>query len=194
MWWHQGETHLPHLATIQQALWQDRQLHIVYRTAVSIQLERLVAPYGLVAKAGVWYLVCARGERIHVHRVAHLLDVQVAEDAFTYPAEFDLARYWQSWCAEYESLQAHFTATVRVAPGFVPELARRFGQQVHEKIAQAGPPNGDGWVQLELAFASFEDARDRILGFGRGVEVLAPQALHRSVLDYAEQIVDLYTD
>ena len=193
MWWHQGEGHLPHLATIQQALWQDRQLHIVYRTAVSIQLERLVAPYGLVAKAGVWYLVCARGERIHVHRVAHLLDVQVAEDAFTYPAEFDLARYWQSWCAEYESLQAHFTATVRVAPSFVPELARRFGKQVHEKIAQAGPPDGDGWVKLELAFASFEDARDRILSFGRGVEVLAPWALHRSVLDYAEQIVDLYT-
>ena len=192
MWWHQGEAHLPHLATIQQALWQDRQLHIVYRTAVSIQLERLVAPYGLVAKAGVWYLVCARGERIHVHRVAHLLDVQVAEDAFTYPAEFDLARYWQSWCAEYESLQAHFRATVRVAPGFVPELARRFGKQVHEKIARAGP-DGDGWVKLELAFASFEDARDRILSFGRGVEVLAPQALHRSVLDYAEQIVDLYT-
>jgi len=193
MWWHQGEAHLPHLATIQQALWQDRQLHIVYRTAVSIQLERLVAPYGLVAKAGVWYLVCARGERIHVHRVAHLLDVQVAEDAFTYPAEFDLARYWQSWCAEYESLQAHFIATVRVAPSFVPELTRRFGQQIHEKTAQAGPPGGDGWAQLELSFASFEDARDRILSFGRGVEVLAPQALHRSVLDYAEQIVDLYT-
>ena len=194
MWWHQGETHLPHLATIQQALWQDRQLHIVYRTAVSIQLERLVAPYGLVAKAGVWYLVCARGERIHVHRVAHLLDVQVAADAFAYPAGFDLARYWQSWCAEYESLLAHFTATLRVAPGFVPELAGQIGGRVHEKMAQAEPPDDDGWIKLELAFASFEDARDRILSFGRGVEVLAPWALHRSVLDYAEQIVDLYTD
>jgi predicted DNA-binding transcriptional regulator YafY len=49
-----------------------------------------------------------------------------------------------------------------------------------------------GWIQLELVFESFFDARNRILGFGRGVEVLAPRALQRSVLDYAEQVIALY--
>ena len=33
-WWHQGAEQLPHLSTVHDALWQDRQLHIVYRTAV----------------------------------------------------------------------------------------------------------------------------------------------------------------
>ncbi|MAU01897.1 MAG: transcriptional regulator [Anaerolineaceae bacterium] len=192
-WWHQGEEHLPHLPTIHDALWQDRMLHIVYRTAVGIQLERLVAPYGLVAKAGVWYLVCARNETVHVHRVANLLDVQVTDESFAHPATFELARFWNDWCREYESLRVRFTAVVRVAPGFIPELPRRFGHQMHEKIAQAGPPDEEGWIRLELSFASFEDARDRILSFGRGVEVLEPRALQRSVLDYAEQIINLYT-
>jgi len=45
-----------------------------------------------------------------------------------------------------------------------------------------------------LSFESFEAARDRILGFGRGVEVLEPVALRKSVLDFAEQIISLYQD
>ena len=96
---------------------------------------------GLVAKAGVWYLVCARNEAIQVHRVSNLLDVQVADDSFRHPADFDLAEFWDGWCREYESLQVRFTATVRVAPNFVAELPRRFGHQMHEQIAQAGPPD-----------------------------------------------------
>lgn len=191
-WWHQGEEQLPHLSTVHHALWQDRMLHIVYRTAVGVKIERLVAPYGLVAKAGVWYLVCARNEAIQVHRVSNLLAVCVADDSFRHPADFDLAEFWHTWCEEYESLLACFTVTVRVAPGFVSELPRRFGNQMHEKISLAGPPDEEGWIRLELSFASFEDARDRLLGLGRGVEVLEPRALHRSVLDFAEQIVDLY--
>ena len=55
-----------------------------------------------------------------------------------------------------------------------------------------GPPDAAGWLTLQLAFESLEAARTRILGFGRGVEVLAPYALRRSIQDYAEQIVALY--
>jgi len=43
-----------------------------------------------------------------------------------------------------------------------------------------------------LAFESFEAAREKILGFGRDVEVLEPRALRLSVQDYAEQITSLY--
>lgn len=192
-WWRQGEERMPHLQTVHQAVWQDRKLHIVYRPPFAIEIERLVAPYGLVAKAGVWYLVYARNDAIRVHRVSDLLDVSISAESFKRPAGFDLAAFWGEWCAEYEAFLSDFTATVRVAPPFIPELPRYFGNHIHTKIAQAGPPDAAGWIQLELAFESFEAARNRLLGFGRGVEVLEPRALRRSVLDYAEQIVDLYT-
>ncbi len=86
-----------------------------------------------------------------------------------------------------------YSVIVRVSLGFIPELPRYFGSQIHTKIAQAGPPDAEGWIRLELSFESIEAARERILGFGRGVEVLEPRALQRSILDYAEQIVALYT-
>lgn len=191
-WWRQGEEQMPHLPTIHRALWQDRQLQLVYRSPVGTPIGRLVAPYGLVAKAGVWYLVWARQHAVRVHRVSDLLEVQIAEETFVYPPDFDLAAFWQVWCGEYESLLTGFLATVRVAPEFVPELPRRFGSQIRHKIAQAAPADAAGWITLDLSFRSFEDARDHILSFGRGVEVVAPLALHRSVLDFAEQIVALY--
>jgi predicted DNA-binding transcriptional regulator YafY len=192
-WWRQGEECVPHLQTIHQAVWQDRKLHVVYRPPFAIEIERLVAPYGLVAKAGIWYLVCARNDAVHVHRVSHLLDVRLSDESLERPADFDLAAFWDAWCAGYEAFLSDFTATVRVAPGFIPELPKYFGSTIHTKIARAGPPDSEGWIRLELSFESFEAARDIILGFGRGVEVLAPCALRRSVLDYAEQIVALYT-
>jgi hypothetical protein len=35
-------------------------------------------------------------------------------------------------------------------------------------------------------------ARERILGLGRAIEVLAPEPLRLSVIDFARQIVDFY--
>jgi predicted DNA-binding transcriptional regulator YafY len=191
-WWRQGDEQVPHLSTIHQAIWKNHKLHVVYSPPFAIKMERLVALYGLVAKAGVWYLVCARNDTIHVHRVSDLLDVWIADETFEHPIGFDLARFWREWCAEVEKVLSDFTAVVRVAPDFIPELPRFFGESIHTKIAKSGLPDAEGWIRLELSFESFEAARDRILGFGRAVEVLEPHALHRSVLDYAEQIVDLY--
>jgi predicted DNA-binding transcriptional regulator YafY len=191
-WWRQSQERVPHLHEIYQAVWQNQKLYVIYRPPYAIEIERMVAPYGLVAKAGVWYLVCAANEKTHVHRVSDLLDVRVSEESFERPASFNLASFWQEWCAEFEGLLSDFTVYVRVAPDFVHELPRYFGDSIRTEIAQSAIPDAEGWIQLELSFESFEAARNRILGFGRGVEVLKPRALHRSVLDYADQIVALY--
>jgi len=192
-WWRQGEERVPHLHTIHQAVWQNRKLHVVYRPPFATAIERLISPYGLVAKAGVWYLVYARGEAVHVHRVSDYLDVRMAEESFARPAGFDVASFWEGWCVAYETQLADFRVTVRVAPALVSQLPRHFGSAIHTRIAQAGPPDAAGWIRLELSFESFEAARERLLGFGRDAEVLEPYALRRSVLDFAEQIVALYT-
>lgn len=193
-WWRQGGVQVPHLKVIQEAIWRDHRLHIVYHPLFTTRIERLVAPYGLVAKAGVWYLVYARHDAINVHRVSDLLEVRVSQETFERPDEFDLARFWKTWCSEYETLLLNFTAVVRVSPDFISVLPRYFGDANRTQIEGGGPPDAQGWITLELAFESFEAARDRILGFGRGVEVMEPLALRKSVLDFAEQIVMLYKD
>ena len=43
-----------------------------------------------------------------------------------------------------------------------------------------------------LPFESFNTARSRLLGLGRAVEVLEPETLRKSIIDFARQIVDFY--
>jgi predicted DNA-binding transcriptional regulator YafY len=59
-------------------------------------------------------------------------------------------------------------------------------------MAQASPPDAEGWITLTLPFETAWAARERILGFGGAVEVLEPEPLRKSVIDYAMQIVTFY--
>ncbi len=191
--WDQAEGSTPHLATVHRAVWEDRRLHIAYRIGpLAVPMTQTVDPYSLVAKAGDWHLVYAVKNALRVQRVAALLAARLTDETFARPADFDLAAFWQAWCAARQVSRASYVVTVRVAPGFLPELPAHFGDAIREQIAQAGPPDAEGWITLQLPFESLEAARARLLGFGRGVEVLAPWALRRSIQDYAGQILALY--
>jgi predicted DNA-binding transcriptional regulator YafY len=80
---------------------------------------------------------------------------------------------------------------VRVAPHFAPELIRRMGEQARRSLAAGSVDAGD-WTIVSLHFESLEAARERILSFGGGVEVLEPPALRWSVQDFAAQIAGRY--
>src|SRR5438132_786285 len=64
--WSEPEEAGPHLRTLQEAAWQDRKLLVTYRKANGEIIERIVDPLGLVAKAGIWYLVGAMNGQIRV--------------------------------------------------------------------------------------------------------------------------------
>jgi predicted DNA-binding transcriptional regulator YafY len=193
--WHQPEEPVPHLQTIHRAVWQDCSLHITYPLEIVSyvkQFERLVAPYGLVAKAGVWYLVCAGDGRMRVLRVSQILNAHIVDEHFERPAGFDLATFWEDWCARQEASRPSYPVTARVSPNIVPLLPRYFGERIQMAITQAGPPDAEGWITVMLPFETARAARERILGFGGAVEVLEPEPLRKSVIDYAMQIVTFY--
>lgn len=193
--WPQPEP-VPHLWTIQQAVWDDRKLSITYRWIAPHvqQFERLVDPYGLVAKAGTWHLVCADNSRVRVHRVSRLIDVRLEDEPFERPADFDLAASWQAWCKGREESRPSYPVTARVSPGLVQLLPLYFGDRIRAQIASAGSPDDEGWITLTLPFDRIETARERILGFGRAIKVLEPEPLRLSVIDFAQQIVSFYRE
>ena len=191
-WWFQSEQEIPCLQAIEQALWQDRYLRIKVRWEVfNTVFEQDAEPYGLVAKANVWYLVYGRGGNPHVTRVSQIVEADVLPDVFIRPPDFDLQAFWEAWCAEYES-QPPFCARVRVAPEALPLLAEYVGDRARVELAQTRLPDADGWVTLDLPFDSFVAARTCLLGLGRAVEVLEPESLRKSLIDFAEQIVGFY--
>jgi predicted DNA-binding transcriptional regulator YafY len=191
-WWFQSEQQVPCLQTLQQALWQDRRLRIKVRWEFfNTEFEQDAEPYGLVAKANIWYLVYGCGGTPKVTRVSQIVEAQLMSEGFTRPLEFQLEAFWEAWCREYES-QPPFSARVRVAPEALPMLAEYVGERARGGLSQRPAPDQDGWVTLDLPFESFVVARSHLLGLGRAVEILEPETLRRSLIDFAEQIVGFY--
>ncbi len=72
-------------------------------------------------------------------------------------------------------------------------MPRILGEGARGIVEQAGPPDEDGCVVLDLTFDSFEAARGAVMSLGAGAEVLAPEELRAGVLDLASDLLDLYT-
>lgn len=190
--WVEDREPVPHLRTVHHALWQGRRLHLVYALPFDTRAEWLVEPYGLVAKAQRWYLVCARDGHVRVYPLAGVLDARLAEQRFDYPAGFDLAAFWRAWCASVQENRPQHVARVRVAPDLLPLLPWLLGEAARGPVAPSPAPDDRGWVTMSLVFESLEEARARLLGLGGAVEVLAPPELRDSILDYARQTVARY--
>ena len=191
-WWFQSEQDVPCLQAIQQALFQDRRLRIKVRWEFfNTEFEQDAEPYGLVAKANIWYLVYRRRGTPHVRRVSQIVAAELLPECFKRPPDFDLKTFWEGWCKEYES-QPPFCAQVRVAPEVLPFLTEYVGERARSQVIRSHIPDEDGWITLSLPFESFVSARTRLLGLGRAVEVLEPESLRRSLIDFAEQIVGFY--
>jgi hypothetical protein len=126
-------------------------------------------------------------------RVSLVADTEALTEAFVRPAGFDLALFWEKWCAEYETNRPSYPVRARVSPALLPFLRHFFGESA-DILSKASSPDVEGWVTLTLPFEDIHSARGRILGFGRAVEVLEPEALRKSVIDFAEQIVGFYQD
>lgn len=191
-WWEQPGEAPSHLHTIHQAVFQDRRLDIRHYLLSGVETQQRVNPYGLVAKAGAWYLVYHFHNQFRVRQVAEIRDAQAVGQSFERQSDFDLISYWHAWCADQQRRKISFTVTLRVVDHFAHHLMRIHPNQPVGNISESDFPPCDGWHVLKLHFPSFEDARQRLLGYGRAVEVLEPLALRRSMQDYAEQIVDLY--
>jgi hypothetical protein len=79
-----------------------------------------------------------------------------------------------------------------MAPGLLPVLPLYLGEESGE-LAVAGVSIDEGeWPTVTVLCDRLETARTKVLGLGGAVEVVAPEPLRLSVVDYARQIAGLY--
>ena len=94
--WFQSPEAVPYLPAIQAAVWQEYKIRLNYRKADGTLVDRLVDPYGLVAKASIWYLVGAVDGEVRVFRVSRVQALAPTDEPSERPQEFDLAAYWRA--------------------------------------------------------------------------------------------------
>ncbi|MET8415422.1 helix-turn-helix transcriptional regulator [Streptomyces sp. NPDC005134] len=192
--WYQEPVAPELLPAVAEAVWDDRMVKARYRRGgPGSEVERELAPYGLVLKAGVWY-VCARaGTDFRVYRIDRFAAVAVTDERFVRDEDFDLPGFWDERAAQFARSILRTEVTVRVSEagvGRLPHLVDR--SAAVDALDAAGPPDADGWRTVVLPVESLDVAYSQLLALGPELEVLEPTALRTRFGAAAERLSDLY--
>ncbi|MER5728408.1 transcriptional regulator [Streptomyces sp. NPDC002138] len=189
--WFRDADPVPHLAALAHAVWEQRAVRTHYRRWRG-EIHRDLHPLGLVLKAGIWYVVALGEGSVRTYRVARFLAVETLAETFERPTGFALAAYWEHSSRRMEAALHHDTARLRVSPGAARLLPMRFGAAGRRALEGAGPPDHQGWVEVQLSVETPAVAVGDLLGLGADAEVLDPPELRAAVADTARALTQRY--
>ncbi|MEU8512920.1 WYL domain-containing protein [Kitasatospora sp. NPDC048722] len=178
--WFRDADPVPYLAPVAQAVWEQRVLVAHYRRWRG-EVHRELHPLGIVLKSGIWYLVALADEAVRTYRISRLLAVDITDEVFERPAGFDLAAYWEESSRQLEDSLHQETARLRISPRAQRLLPIQFGAVGTRALESAGPPDHEGWVQVEMPVEAQAVAVGDLLRLGTEAEVLGPPELRQAI-------------
>ncbi|WP_326621351.1 WYL domain-containing protein [Streptomyces decoyicus] len=204
-WYQEPETPalLPEIA---DAVWDDRRITARYLRK-DTEAERELEPYGLVLKAGVWYLAARTQGDYRVYRVDRFTAVARAgsgstsgtDDAgerFTRDGSFDLPAFWAERAAQFARSILREEVVLRLSPRGVLQLPyvteRAAAREAIARAQAEGGPDEHGLLTVTLAVESVEVACAQLLALGPEGEVLAPTELRERLASAARRMAALY--
>jgi predicted DNA-binding transcriptional regulator YafY len=177
-WWHDTQP-VAYWTQLQQAVFEDRRIHAVYGDN-----ERILEPYGLVAKASQWYLIAQREGELRIYRISRFQSITLLDATFQRPPDFDLTTYWHQHIREFVETLVEYTCTLRIhddALYFIKWLLP--GR--HQIIESDG-----AWHTIHFQLESRNLAQMLVFGLGTQVEVIDPPELDEDVFKSARAIVE----
>ncbi|MFH8486141.1 helix-turn-helix transcriptional regulator [Streptomyces longisporoflavus] len=189
------ETQAPELLPpLADAVWDDRRVTARYRRQ-DAEVERELEPYGLVLKAGVWYL-CARVPdtgSFRVYRIDRFTAIAAGDDRFVRDEEFDLPGFWDERAAQFARAILRAEVVLRLSEAGVRQLPYATDSaSTREALETASAPDEEGWVTLTLPVENETVAYTQLMSLGPDVEVLEPKALRERFARAAHQMADRY--
>jgi predicted DNA-binding transcriptional regulator YafY len=113
--WEAAAETTPYLPIVHAALANDRELDLRYTTERGEHMVCYLRPYGLVAKAGTWYLVGSVADELAILPVGAIREAVMTNQRFVRPQSFDLAACWEQWCRAQATRRSRPKVTVYVA-------------------------------------------------------------------------------
>ncbi|WP_280235928.1 helix-turn-helix transcriptional regulator [Nocardia cyriacigeorgica] len=192
--WYGDTEHVPHLASIADATWNQHAVRIRYlRWAEPHEITRTVEPHGLVLKAGYWYLVARNQGQLRTYRISRILDVDVLPQPFDRCEGFDLGAHWNSYLNHFDQRRHRDTAILRLSRRGIDRLPSLLEPaMVVAAQRTAVGPNPAGWTEVVVPIESVEAAVPELLKFGADVEIIAPDNLRKELIQTLQAMNRLY--
>jgi predicted DNA-binding transcriptional regulator YafY len=176
------------LETVYQALLEEKQFKVRYRTKPGEEKEYRVHPLGLVLRDQVAYIVCTLFDygdvlQLVLHRVQ---EAELLETIAERPKGFSLDAYIQANHFDYPEGEQ-----IRLEALFEPLAARHLAETKlsdDQRLENAA----DGRVRLTATVADTQQLRWWLLGFGERVEVLGPASLRAELARIVGELMARY--
>ncbi|MFD3841552.1 helix-turn-helix transcriptional regulator [Streptomyces sp. NPDC058642] len=191
--WKGGPRAAVDLDVLQDAVFADRRLRLCYRHSGQREPRTYtVDPYGLVSKAGVWYLVADRRGRPRLFRADRVRVATVLGDPVRRRPGVELADVWEVLRREVERQPAGIDVVVRVRRDRLDLFLRLNGPWLAELPADDGEDDDAGeWVTVRMSYGELGETR-QLLQFSDRVEVLSPPEVREELFRAAASVTGLY--
>ncbi|MGR6972862.1 helix-turn-helix transcriptional regulator [Streptomyces cynarae] len=187
--WKGGPQSAVDLDTLQDAVFADRRLRLHYRHSGSTTPRTYtVDPYGLVSKAGVWYLVADRRGTPRLFRADRVRSATLLPDPVRRRPGVELADVWEVLRRQVEERPGGFEVTVRVRRDILDMFQRLTAS------ALVALPEDDGespWATARLSYGFVREVR-QLLMFADRLEVLEPPEAREELVRAAASVTELY--
>ncbi|MFE3522089.1 helix-turn-helix transcriptional regulator [Streptomyces sp. NPDC059161] len=177
------------LDVLNTAVFADRRLRLRYRhSGAKAPNTYTVDPYGLVVKAGVWYLVADHRGAPRLFRAERVRSARLTDEPVRRRRGVELADVWEQLRRQVERRPAEVLVRARVRDDRIDMFVRLHGAQL---TARPEPDAAGEWATVELAVTELRAVR-QLLSFGESLEVLEPPAARKVMAEAAAELVRLY--
>nr|WP_246260352.1 WYL domain-containing protein [Streptomyces typhae] len=133
-----------HLETLQEAVFADRRLRVRYvHSGTDTEREYTLDSYGLVSKAGVWYLVADRDGEPRLFRADRVRAARLTDEPVRRRAGVELAGVWEFLKRRVERRTGGIEVTARVRRDRYGRFLRLHAGALTE-LVDAGGSGGPG--------------------------------------------------
>jgi predicted DNA-binding transcriptional regulator YafY len=181
--WNQSDPPIEKLSLLRRAVWDDRRVGITYEDRLRTVTTRAVDPYGLVSKAGVWYLVALTPEGFRSFRVDRMREVSELNERFERAADFDLDAHWREAAAKMVASRPQFPVVLRVKPEAMEMVSSYWPTERADDHDES---------VIRVLFSGEDTAVFHIVGWDDDVELIEPQWLCAKIVERARAIIDRY--
>lgn len=184
-WGHPSRKVPEFLDAVRASVLDSWRTRIGYTDRRGVVSERVIDPYGVVDKRGVWYVVAGTDSGRRTFRIDRITSVTALDETFDRPADFDLERAWHEASSAFTNQWQRCVADLLVDAGTVHLLENKAGSAI-----SVGELTGDGRRHVVLTAPAIQAAAVTLAGFGRQVEVVEPAELRAELAEIGRRLVE----
>lgn len=178
--WRRPKEPVAVLGVVQCAVFTDQRVRLRYRSRDRpAATERIIDPYGLVCKSGVWYLVADHDGQPRLYRLSRAESAEIIDEPVRRRDGVTLAALWEEARRGVEERPGRVLVKARVRRSALDLLGSLCAPNLTGPLPKLEAA-GEEWAEVMLRFPVAAAARI-LLSFGADVIVTEPEEIREDL-------------